>query len=634
MAIEKMSFAKIVAPIAMFDEVSRYCIVGNNFQPEAINEKAHDSQLIPFTEKNPYTPVLNKITDFAARATIKLKYFDFFDLELDANGISDKIDTFVTEYSQSDSRKNELSKKITEDKQIIIQLNRLKSEDVLLDDIFNLEFVKFRFGRIPSENYNKLVNYSDSSEFHYVPTSIEKEYVWGMLFIPSINSRKVDMFFNSLSFERVRISERAHGKPAEALAFFEKEIKESTEELNTLNLNHANFMKNTSKDILIYYSKIRCLNDTFELRRFAIHSDNTFYISGWIPSSDIDNFTKRINELVGVSIVVETAEACPTTPPTKLKNHAIFKPFEDFVRLYGLPDYNEFDPSALIAITYTILFGMMFGDVGHGAILLIGSLIFYFVTKKPMAFIATMVGISAIGFGFLYGSVFGYENVVPGLIHPLEDTNQILIAAVAFGVILISIGMIINVKNGIKQKNIGKALFSPNGVFGIVFYWAVIVGVIVLFQFGKNIFSIWYIIAFVGVPLLLFFLKEPLSHLIETKKGFKPESWVDFIIQNIFELLEVLLSFLTNTISFIRIGAYAMSHAGMMLVVFILARGTGEANNLIVVILGNILVMGLEGMIVAIQALRLEFYEIFSRFYSGEGRAFEPAHIQYDDKKD
>ena len=132
-------------------------------------------------------------------------------------------------------------------------------------------------------------------------------------------------------------------------------------------------------------------------------------------------------------------------------------------------------------------------------------------------------------------------------------------------------------------------------------------------------------IIFLGIPVIMFLLKEPLGQLVEGKKP-KAEGGVGmFLVQGFFELFETMLSFFSNTISFVRIGAFAVSHAAMMEVVLMLAGATnGGSPNWIVVVLGNIFVCAMEGLIVGIQVLRLEYYEIFSRFYAGNGREFQP----------
>lgn len=140
-------------------------------------------------------------------------------------------------------------------------------------------------------------------------------------------------------------------------------------------------------------------------------------------------------------------------------------------------------------------------------------------------------------------------------------------------------------------------------------------------NFGIQI-APWLIGISIGVPLLMIFVQEPLSLLIEKKKDWMPEKKGMFIVEKFFELFEILLSFITNTMSFIRVGAFALNHVGMMSVVFLLSD-MAQGGSVVVQVLGNLLVIGLEGLIVGIQVLRLEYYEMFSRFFVGDGKEFQ-----------
>jgi V/A-type H+-transporting ATPase subunit I len=258
------------------------------------------------------------------------------------------------------------------------------------------------------------------------------------------------------------------------------------------------------------------------------------------------------------------------------------------------------------------------------------------VRKMWLGRILVYAGAASVLFGFLYNSVFGYEHALPYAgFKVLEggNTNNMLLAGVFSGVVLITAVMVINVANGFKQKDFAKCLFSPNGIAGFVFYWALIFAVLPMLGFGESVVSPWYILCFVGLPLILMFLREPLGKLVERREDWKPEGVGGFIVENLFELIEGVLSYVTNTISFLRVGAFALTHAGMMMVVFLLAGGTGGSENIVVVILGNILVTGIEALLVGIQVLRLEFYEMFGRFYSGSGQPFEPITLGVDEKK-
>jgi V/A-type H+-transporting ATPase subunit I len=241
-----------------------------------------------------------------------------------------------------------------------------------------------------------------------------------------------------------------------------------------------------------------------------------------------------------------------------------------------------------------------------------------------IAAIISLAGIFSTIFGFLYGSVFGFEDwLTPLWLSPRENVMTMLITAVGFGVFLILMAMIINIINGIKAKEWGKVFFDTNGVAGLVFYAALITSVVLLFT-GHALPGVLVIVICFGLPLLLIFFREPLTHIIQKNKKIFPERKGMFFMENFFELFEVLLSYLTNTISFLRVGAFALSHAGMMAVVMLLAGTESGHPNLIALILGNILVASMEGLVVGIQVLRLEYYEMFSRFYKGTGKEFKP----------
>ncbi|MDO5549654.1 MAG: V-type ATPase 116kDa subunit family protein, partial [Lachnospiraceae bacterium] len=320
-------------------------------------------------------------------------------------------------------------------------------------------------------------------------------------------------------------------------------------------------------------------------------------------------------------------------PPTKMRNPKLFKPFEMFIQMYGLPDYKEIDPTILIGITYSFLFGFMFGDVGQGLCLLMGGALLYRVKKMNLAAIISCCGFFSTIFGFLFGSIFGFEDVIDAMwLRPgkaitalpfIGKLNTVFIITVALGMGIIVMTMILNIINGLRAHDTEKTWFDTNGAAGLVFYLSLI-AVIVLFMTGNPLPASIVLIIMFGIPLLLLFFKEPLTSLVEKKSAAIEGGKGMFVVQGFFELFEVMLSYFSNTLSFVRVGAFAVSHAAMMEVVLMLAGYESGSTNWIVVVLGNLFVCGMEGLIVGIQVLRLEYYELFSRFYKGTGRPFKP----------
>jgi V/A-type H+-transporting ATPase subunit I len=307
-----------------------------------------------------------------------------------------------------------------------------------------------------------------------------------------------------------------------------------------------------------------------------------------------------------------------------------------FIRMYGLPAHDELDPTMFVALTYTFLFGAMFGDVGQGLCLFIGGGLLYLTKKIDLAGIISIAGIFSVLFGFLYGSFFGFEGTIlkPLWLSPMEammrlplvgQLNTVFIVAVAFGMGLTLLVILFQIINAKKRGDKENMLFSPNGVAGFIFYGFLVL-TIVLYLSGHKTPGNILLVLFLGVPVLTFLLKEPLGNLLEGRGAKIEGSKKMFFVQGFFELFETMLSYFSNTISFVRVGAFAVSHAAMMEVVLMLGgvETSGGTPNWVVIVLGNILVCGMEGLIVGIQVLRLEYYEMFSRFYRGSGREFCP----------
>ena len=283
-----------------------------------------------------------------------------------------------------------------------------------------------------------------------------------------------------------------------------------------------------------------------------------------------------------------------------------------------------------MAITYCLFFGIMFGDVGQGIGLFVIGLALARFKKMWLGKIIACCGVASTAFGFVYGSVFGFEDILPGF-KILEGNNVVLllVASLAMGVVMLAFVMVVNIINGVRQRDFDKIFFGPNGAAGMVFYLGLIIAAVVTLATGFSLFRVWYVLPVLVLPLVLILLREPLSKLAAGDPHWKPESVGGLLVSGFFELFETLLSFLTNTLSFLRVGAYAITHVSLMLVIRTMA---GANLNPIVLVLGNLFVMGFEGLLVGIQVLRLEFYELFGRFYESSGREYSPKVIDYSAK--
>jgi V/A-type H+-transporting ATPase subunit I len=634
MAIAKMKLVNIVGRLKDFDNVVRSCCLHGDFHPEQSSLALDDvEEFIPIEDLNPYTRALQRAVDIGVHSDIHLMYSNFDNLKMSDSELEVFIEKTEGEINKLNGKVRELTHDIARLEQGSMQLSHIKSMKISLDDIFSCKFFSFRFGRLPRDSYPKLEVCDENESVFFFPLEEDKDYYWGFYVVQNNNSEKIDTLFSSLYFERINIIEEAHGLPEEALVEITKDLAEKNSALAEAKIEVDKYWKSSRDKFLVIYSNIKYLADSFDLRKYASKCGDNFYVFGWVPEKDTENFAKQFQKLPGVDCVFETIEeAGNVEPPTNLINNKVLKPFENYVEMYGLPLYNEIDPTPIVAITYSIIFGIMFGDLGQGFVILLIALFMKYKKKMFLGDIMIRCSIFSMIFGFLYNSVFGYESVLPITILPVHNDSYVqtvLFTTVGLGVLLIIFCMCLNIINGIRQKNIEKILFSQNGVSGLIFYVTIIAAVVLLMLFKVSIITPIFFI-FLALMLVIIGFKEPLSALCERKKNWVPEKKGDFLIQAFFELFEIVLAFLSNTISYIRIGAFILSHAAMMLAVFTIGGMLGNANNPVVLIIGNLFVIALEGLVVGIQGLRLQFYEMFSRFYEGGGKPYEPVTIKYE----
>jgi V/A-type H+-transporting ATPase subunit I len=366
---------------------------------------------------------------------------------------------------------------------------------------------------------------------------------------------------------------------------------------------------------------------------YAGRSLGKFYLTGWIPAADAQSFTEAFEKMPGCSVVTaKPKEVQGIEPPVRMKSGGARGVLTPLMEMYGTPAYGTADPRIFMLVTYTIFFGMMFGDAGQGLCLAVLGLLLYKKTKAWLWRVISICGCSAVVFGLIYGSVFGLEDLLPwGGFHPLESDHimPVLLAGAALGVVVLLICMVFNIVNALRRGDVHSAFFSPNGLSGAVLYVAVIAAIVCAYTGVANLLVGWYICLFILLPILLIWFGEPLAKLVQGDKNWQPESWGMFIVEGFFDIFEAAISYMSNTMSFLRLGAFAISHAGMMMVVSMLSENMAATGSLIVMIIGNIFVAFLEAALSSIQIIRLEFYEIFGRFYVGGGKEFAPITVQY-----
>ena len=636
--IVNMKFLSITGPKNDIDRVadtylSKYEIHLEN----AFNELSGIQGLSPYVQVNPYHELFLKAKEYVSiLPTVKEVKNPNMSLE-QAGDLIRNLDESFQAFDEQKRNCLQRQEQITKEMELIYPFRTL---DYDLTEIRELKYIHARFGKMPKSYYMKFISYvyhDLCAIFH--ESSETDDMIWGVYFVPDSEANRIDAIFSSMHFERIHISKELNDSPKNYYEKLSKELRDKQIEYEECEQSISSLLEQSTEPLCQALHTFDDYNQSFDIRKMAActnRKEGTFYIlCGWMSDQDVEQFQNDIKGDNNIYCVVSQKEVGDTLdPPIRLKNPKIFKPFEMYVSMYGLPNYKELDPTIFIALTYSFIFGVMFGDAGQGLCLLIGGYLLYKYKKMALGGIISMAGVFSTLFGILFGSFFGFEDVIPALwMHPRTDMsnlpmigtiNAIMVYAVVFGMFMILSIMVLHIINACRLKNTEGKYFDTNSIIGFVFYSAII-AIVFLLMTGHALPAGILLVLFFLIPLLIIMFREPLARIIDKHKPYIEESLPIFIVQNIFELIEVLISYFSNTLSFVRVGAFAVSHAAMMEVVLMLAgTASGASPNWLIIVLGNLFVMVMEGMIVGIQVLRLEYYELFSRFYLGNGKPFKP----------
>lgn len=599
----------------------------------------------PISEENPYAESLHSMTEVLKSTDKKVAPMSVAAIDKIAPSVGD-WKTYAKKAAQSfgefNEKINESNQKIAVWRREIEKIGHFSGLDLDLMEIHKCQFIKFRFGFLPKDSYDKLGGLENPYLIFFPANSDEKGY-WGMYCAPIDKIDEIDKIFSGLYFERTQF-DAVTGTPEQNCAELNKKCADERTQIQEIKNQREQLWRQEEPKFCNVYAWLSERYTCFGIRRYAARYGNNFILTGWVPADREKDLRRQLDRLDAIKYTLDDGsdpDVLVHSPPVQLHNKKLFRPFEFFVDMYGMPDYDETDPTVLVAFTYVFFFGVMFADLGQGlCISLIGWLMW---RKWHMKLGKALIpcGISSAFWGTLFGSVFGFEHALdpfyqhvfglPGKpISVLEGpwTLRIIYSAVGVGILLLIVAILINIFTSLRRKLYTSGLFGPNGVAGLVFYGSVIFGLVEQTVQKKNVFTPAYVVFLIVLPLVLMYLQEILGALVSGDPGRMPKNLGDYFMQSFFELFESLLSYLTNTISFIRVGAFVLVHAGMMLVVFTLAESVPNVIGYAAILLiGNAFVIALEGLLVGIQSLRLDFYELFSRFFEGSGRPYTPVVV-------
>lgn len=434
------------------------------------------------------------------------------------------------------------------------------------------------------------------------------------------------------------------------------------------------FLREASQRLATATDALRRERSLLLAEQLSPHTQAMFVLEGWVPADRQAEVAERIRAITQSRCVLEFGDASSADEdaiPILLESPRWLRPFQAIVEAFGLPRYRELAPTLFVALTYPVMFGIMFGDVGHGAVLLLAGMGALRWGRGPgprdFGVVLAMAGITSMAVGLVYGSCFGLPTLRAIAIwhDPLEgDPMEIIRLALTVGAGMISLGVLVNVVNCLANRDYAGGILGKFGLAGLLGYWFALLLVAGWMPVGAAGMPPWLAGTFLGLALLSWIAAEPLRHghrsrhprargahatrsggvmngaitrlrLPTAGQALPPQGFLPILGESVASAFEAVLLYFANTVSFVRLAAYALSHAALLLATVTVAAEVrklpspvGEICAVLVMVAGNAVTLGLEAVVAAVQGLRLEYYELFGKFFSGAGIPFHPFQLE------
>ncbi|MDD4159713.1 MAG: V-type ATPase 116kDa subunit family protein [Synergistaceae bacterium] len=648
MAVMKMVALTMIGPDSEMEPVARQMVLTGGFQPLPLDLLVNDRNLrskVTTETENPYDELLAKVSTVWKVAGEMIP---------DPSPV-----TLTKEFTLTSARKKveQTSKRLevwekrrlvlTEEEELLsatkLFVEALKGTEFGTEELAEGTFMVPFFGRLSNENYQRLTDSSEESPIAINELTVVNGNTWVLVLTVKGYEESAQKLLEAVYFKEFPLKNIAAQLKGEGpLALVNKRIANHQRAIKGLAKAAKDMLREHRSDYELLYSQLYTMQRVYDVCKGRGEVSGMFVLSGWIPVDTLANIKKTIEtEAPMTTVMIEETKDISYSGirvPTLLQNSPFFRAFQDIVSMYSLPSYGEIDPSPIVAISFILFFGFMFGDIGHGLMIFLGSV---FMVKRGMmkrsfGQVIKSAAVSSMVFGALYGSIFGMENIIPALwLSPMHDTNKLLIVAICLGVFMISLGLILNMIKQYRARDFGRLLFDGQGMAGLMLYWTM-AALAAIYMTGTKIPEIaadimW---AGIGIMMLLMIFRDILARYLLHQKDSEGES----VVLNLFEIMHSLMSFVSNTASFVRLAAFALNHVGLSMAVIMLSEMVhslpgGIVMKGIILIIGNIVIVCLEGLIVFIQTLRLEYYEFFGKFYKGGGSEFKPVSWKKDGSK-
>jgi V/A-type H+-transporting ATPase subunit I len=517
------------------------------------------------------------------------------------------------------------------------QLALLSPLGVDLAELRALHFLHMVSGLIPPERLERLMDALEETPHLLVPVRRVGDRELILAFVQRRDADLLNRALQSAYLERLEIPAELVGTPAEAMVQLQTLRQELGSEAAELERDRRTVAERWAGDLQRARGELEVNGRVVALWSRTGRTERTRLLVGWVPRGRVGSFSEEVaagthgRSLLVIADPDAGVDGDNLVAPTALSNPSVLRPFEALTSTYGLPDYWDLDPTPVAAFLFVLLFGAMFGDLGQGFVLLaVGTLLAVgrlMEGQRDFGRIMAACGFSAMVFGVLYGSVFAAEGVIPAFwVRPIESPSTVLVAAVLLGAAVVSVGLLLGIATAWRRRDRAEFFLGQNGLVGLWLYWGLL-GTALIVVFAPGNLSPWLVAALVGLPLLLRFLHGPIARAARWRPGGEDGAYV---VQAGVESFDLVVRFVSNTASFLRVGAFALGHVGLGVTVFALyalLRGYPAAS-ILLLIFGNLLILTLETLIVGIQALRLEYYEFFTKFMHGGGVAYRPFELR------
>ena len=542
-------------------------------------------------------------------------------------------------------RKDKLKESLRNLEKTLLLMSPFKGMDISISDIFDKKWIcikVFLVKNVDKDDIEKILN-RNGFAYQIFPAKDHSIFLVATL---KMREERLVKLLEPFSIEQFEPTEEIPSQVGEALSFLENKINAIKKELSDIDDFLNRWKREQYFDVLFLKEATEILRNILEQFSLSIETLFTgfsrdvelaslrFFAPNKIAVSIKRRLEKEIDKIT-VHLKTLTVELNPPRLPSKIPLFSDVK--ANVLGMYGgWPGAREIDPGVIVVITFPFFFGFMFGDIGHGIVLLISGLVIkYLAARKYRQWgsLLTLMGVFSMIFGTLSGEFFGTPIKIPGYqpFMPLFEDHSIHMGGVykalglslLIGVIHLTIALSFRVINEIRRGETVPALARSLPL--LIFY---VSGVIVVgaTDYAYNIIPKEFATPFMPIlafSALLTLIGEPLAGFVGKVHARSPLSLLG---ETSLELVLSILEFLSNTISYTRLAIYYIIHA--ILTSTVNSFWSFGAMALPLVALGQASIIFMEAFFAYIQDLRLHFYEFFSKFFEGEGRLLKPVNLE------